>query len=72
MPIVIRVVVVYNNQCKEVIKMTKKEWDKLHPQDKKEIINILEWKKQWLVEMKRKNSLGKISLAESSIANMLD
>ena len=72
MPIVIGVAMVYNNQCKEVIKMTKKEWDKLHPQDKKEIINILEWKKQWLVEMKRKNSLGKISLAENSIVSMLD
>lgn len=52
--------------------MTREEWDKLHPQDKKEIINILEWKKQWLAEMKRKNSLGKISLAENSIVNMLD
>jgi hypothetical protein len=55
LPIVIGVVVVYNSQCKGVIKMTREEWEKLHPQDKKEIINILEWKKQWLVEMKRKN-----------------
>jgi hypothetical protein len=50
LPIVIGVVIVYNNQCKEVIKMTKKEWDKLHPQDKKEIINLIEFKerlKKW-------------------------
>ena len=52
--------------------MTKKEWDELHPQDKKEIINILEWKKQWLAEMKRKNSHGKISLADGSTVSTQD
>ena len=26
--------------------MTKKEWEKLHPQDKREIINLIEFKKR--------------------------
>jgi hypothetical protein len=59
LPIVIGVVIVYNNQCKEVIKMTKKEWDKLHPQDKKEIINLIEFKerlKKWRKQKSIKQS----------------
>ena len=56
MPIVIGVAVVYNNQCKEVIKMTKKEWDKLHPQDKKEIINLIEFKER-LKKWKKQKSI---------------